>query len=113
MHLSIGLPGRSLISYGLSYVARWAAHETKSLTTQKHQRTLMALKTVYFLSLLFVALALAPAMAHLLELPNKINLSRDDYLTMQQIYRGWALLGFIVIAALLSEWSPFGTLKIP
>jgi len=62
----------------------------------------MWLKRIYFLSLFFVALALAPAMAHLLELPNKINLSREDYLTMQQIYRGWALLGFVVAGALLS-----------
>jgi hypothetical protein len=45
---------------------------------------------------------LAPALAHLLELPNKIGLSRDDYLTVQQIYRGWALLGFVVAGALLS-----------
>src|SRR5215471_10464304 len=62
----------------------------------------MWLKRIYFLSLFFVALALAPAMAHLLELPNKINLSREDYLTVQQIYRGWALLGFVVAGALLS-----------
>ncbi len=62
----------------------------------------MWLKTIYFFSLLFAALALAPAMAHLLELPNKINLSREDYLTVQQIYRGWALLGFVVGGALLS-----------
>ena len=60
------------------------------------------LKTIYFLSLLFAALALAPAMAHLLELPNKINLPREDYLTVQQIYRGWNLLGFVVAGALLS-----------
>ena len=55
-----------------------------------------------FLSLLFCALALAPAMAHLLELPNKMGLSRDEYLVVQQIYRGWALLGVVVIGALLS-----------
>jgi hypothetical protein len=55
-----------------------------------------------FCSLLFAALALAPALAHLLELPNKIGLSREDYLTVQQIYRGWALLGFVVLGALLS-----------
>ena len=59
-------------------------------------------KTIYFLSLLFAALALGPAMAHALELPNKINLSRDDYLIVQQIYRGWALLGIVVFGALLS-----------
>lgn len=62
----------------------------------------MWLRTIYFLSLLFAALALAPAMAHLLELPNKIGLSRDDYLTVQQIYRGWNLLGIVVVGALLS-----------
>jgi hypothetical protein len=55
-----------------------------------------------FLSLLFCALALAPAAAHLLELPNKIGLSRDEYLVVQQIYRGWALLGFVVAGALVS-----------
>ena len=62
----------------------------------------MALTAAKFFSLLFAALALAPALAHLLELPNKIGLSRDDYLTVQQIYRGWALLGFVVAGALLS-----------
>ena len=36
---------------------------------------------------------MAAGMAHLFELPNKIHLSREDYLTVQQIYRGWALLG--------------------
>ena len=54
----------------------------------------MWLKAIYFFSLLFAALALCPAMAHLLELPNKMNLSREDYLTVQQIYRGWALQGW-------------------
>lgn len=60
------------------------------------------INTVRFLSLLFAALAFAPALAHVLELPNKINLPHDDYLTVQQIYRGWALLGFVVAGALLS-----------
>ena len=62
----------------------------------------MWVKTSSFLSLVFAALALAPAMAHVLELPNKINLSREDYLTVQHIYRGWAFLGFVVAGALLS-----------
>jgi len=59
-------------------------------------------KTIYFIALFFVALALGPALAHLLELPNKINLEREEYLVVQQIYRGWALLGFVVAGALLS-----------
>jgi hypothetical protein len=68
----------------------------------KQERRIMALTHARFLSLLFTALALAPALAHLLELPNKIGLSREDYLTVQQIYRGWSLLGFVVFGALLA-----------
>jgi hypothetical protein len=62
----------------------------------------MTLKVLRFLSLLFVALALAPSMAHLLELPHKIGLPAEDYLTVQQLYAGWALLGIVVVGALLS-----------
>jgi ribose/xylose/arabinose/galactoside ABC-type transport system permease subunit len=63
----------------------------------------MTAKIAYFLSLLFAALAMAPAFAHLLELTNKINLPREQYFTVQQIYRGWALLGIVVFGALLSS----------
>ena len=62
----------------------------------------MILDTVRFLSLLFTALALIPAGAHLLELPHKIALSATDYLVVQKIYRGWALAGIVVVGALLS-----------
>jgi hypothetical protein len=62
----------------------------------------LAVSVARFCSLLFAALALAPALAHLLELYGKMGLSREDYLTVQQIYRGWALLGFVVFAALFS-----------
>jgi protein-S-isoprenylcysteine O-methyltransferase Ste14 len=62
----------------------------------------MWLKTVHFFSLFFATLALVPSMAHLLELPNKIGLGRDEYLTVQQIYRGWDLLGIVVFGAIFS-----------
>jgi hypothetical protein len=62
----------------------------------------VALNVARFCSLLFAALALAPALAHVIELPNKIGLSRADYLIVQQIYRGWAWLGIVVVGALLS-----------
>ena len=62
----------------------------------------MSIKTIYFIALFFVAVALGPALAHLLELPNKIDLTREEYLTVQQIYRGWALLGIVVAGALVS-----------
>jgi hypothetical protein len=56
----------------------------------------------YFFALLFVALALGPSLAHLLELPNKIGLAQDRYFVVQAIYRGWSLLGVVVFGALLS-----------
>ena len=62
----------------------------------------MNTRIAHFLSLLFVALALGPSLAHLLELPAKMGLDRSEYLTVQQIYRGWALLGIVVLGALLS-----------
>jgi hypothetical protein len=58
-----------------------------------------------FFSLLFVALALGPSLAHLLELPNKIDLPREEYFAVQQIYRGWALLGVLVVAELAATAS--------
>lgn len=66
----------------------------------EERTSFMALTIARFLSLVFAALAMAPALAHLLELPNKINLSHDEYLIVQQIYRGWALLGIVVFGAL-------------
>lgn len=64
----------------------------------------MTIKTFFFFGILFTAIAMAAGLAHLFELPNKIHLSREDYLTVQQIYRGWALFGIAVIGALLSTF---------
>ena len=61
-----------------------------------------AWQIVRFASVLFAALALVPAGAHLAELPNKMTLSRDAYLTVQQIYSGWALFGIVVVGLLAS-----------
>ena len=55
-----------------------------------------------FSSLLFVGLALMPSGAHLLELPHKISLPAPDYLVVQQLYRGWALSGLVVLGELVS-----------
>lgn len=60
------------------------------------------INTFRFLSILFTAVAMAAGLAHLFELPNKIDLPREEYLIVQQIYRGWALLGIAVIGALVS-----------
>jgi hypothetical protein len=62
----------------------------------------MAAQLVRFFSLLFVGLNLAPGLAHVLQLPHKMDLSGPDYLRVQQLYAGWALLGIVVFAALIS-----------
>lgn len=62
----------------------------------------MATRTLFLASVLFTALVLGGGLAHLYALPNKIGLSRDAYLAAQQIYRGWALLGIVIAAALIS-----------
>jgi hypothetical protein len=62
----------------------------------------MPLKTFRFLSLMLVGLSMGAALAHLFELPNKIGLPAEAYLTVQQNYRGWSLLGIVVIGALVS-----------
>ena len=54
-------------------------------------------------TVLLTALALVPAGAHLLELPNKIGLPREAYLIAQGLYRGWATLGAVWIGALLAN----------
>jgi len=53
------------------------------------------------LALLFTAGMLAPAAAHVFELPKKIGLSRQDYRTVQRLYRGWPLIGVLVVGAFL------------
>jgi hypothetical protein len=60
----------------------------------------MLIDVIFFLSLLLTALALAPALAHALELPHKIKLPAREYLSVQRLYRGWAALGLIAVAAL-------------
>jgi hypothetical protein len=59
-------------------------------------------QSAYFIAFLFTALALGPALAHLFALPNKIELPEAQYFVAQGVYRGWALLGIVVIGALLS-----------
>src|SRR5437016_9261017 len=53
-------------------------------------------QTVEIVSILLVALAMAPALAHLLEFPGKIRLTKDAYLTVQPIYYpGFTIAGGI------------------
>ncbi len=60
-------------------------------------------RTLQFVAIVLTALGLVPGGAHLLEMTKKMSLDRDQYMTVQQIYRGWAFLGIIVIAAILAN----------
>jgi hypothetical protein len=63
-----------------------------------------AANIAFFIALLTSALVLGPALAHLIELPNKIGLSREEYFIVQKLYRGWSQIGWLLgvqIAALL------------
>jgi hypothetical protein len=55
-----------------------------------------------FVALLATALAMGAALAHALELPNKIGLSREAYFTVQGIYRGWDRLAFLLLVEVIA-----------
>ncbi len=63
----------------------------------------MPLKTIQFLAVVLTGLALVPVGAHLFELPNKLALGRDQYFIVQAIYRGWALLGIVLLGAIAAN----------
>ena len=61
------------------------------------------MKYIQFLALVLTTLALVPGGAHLLELANKLELAETDYFIVQAIYRGWAFLGVVTVAALIAN----------
>lgn len=64
---------------------------------------------IRFIALLFTAITLSAVMAHLLEMHVKINLSKEEYQTVQGIYSGWQWLGIFEIGAILLTiiWAIF------
>jgi hypothetical protein len=65
----------------------------------------MPMTALRLLAVLLTALALVPSAAHLFELPNKIGLGREQYFTVQAIYRGWILFAIVVSGALAANAS--------
>lgn len=68
------------------------------------------------LTLLLVVLAMSPALAHALELPGKMRLSREAYTTMQPVYYpgftvagGIGEVGGMVFTTILVFATPYGT----
>jgi hypothetical protein len=64
---------------------------------RRHTRGYDAL---FFLAIMATLFALAPGMAHVLEMPRKLMLAGDDYFTVQQIYAGWSLFAIVVVLQL-------------
>ena len=64
----------------------------------------MRLNAVLLVSFILTALATGAGLAHLYELSNKLPLAAGAYRTVQQIYRGWSLLGIAVIGGLISTF---------
>ena len=54
-----------------------------------------------FATMICAIITLSALMAHVLELPKKMSLSKENYLTVQSIYSGWAWLGIAEIGALI------------
>jgi hypothetical protein len=61
------------------------------------------LQALRFFAIILTGLALVAPGAHLLELPNKIGLSEDQYFTVQTIYQGWWMVGLVLPAAFFAN----------
>jgi hypothetical protein len=55
-----------------------------------------------FVALFTTALTMGAALAHLLELPAKINMPAEEYLVVQQLYFGWYRLAYLIGIQFLS-----------
>lgn len=66
---------------------------------------LSAQNIAFFIALLATALALGGALAHALELPNKIGMSRENYFVVQRAYDGWNRLAYLLAVELAGMLS--------
>jgi hypothetical protein len=57
---------------------------------------------VFFVALVATGIAFGAALAHALELPNKLSLSRENYFIVQDIYRGWWQLAFVLLIEIVA-----------
>jgi hypothetical protein len=65
----------------------------------------MALRIVQFFAIVLTALALVPLGAHLASLPNKINLTAEQYFIVQHSYNGWFLFAFVQIPSVIVAFA--------
>jgi len=75
----------------------WRGNNSRAIAFRLERfSTVPAYKIVFFIALLSAAVALGGGLAHAFALPNKINLPAEAYFTVQQSYRGWNRLGFLL-----------------
>lgn len=66
------------------------------MSTMAHSTRTRGRDIAFFVALMATALALGGALAHALELLNKIGMSREEYFVAQQLYAGWNRLAFLL-----------------
>lgn len=79
------------------------AHEPAA-SVQRRDRT-FARDAAFFVALLATAIAFGAALAHALELPAKMALSREEYFVAQQLYQGWDRLALVLLVELAAMIS--------
>lgn len=50
----------------------------------------MTVRTLQFVSIILIAVYMVPQAAHLIEYPGKMEMDRETYFAVQQIYAGWS-----------------------
>jgi MFS family permease len=65
----------------------------------------MGARVSQFLAVILTAIALIPSGAHLIALPVKVDMPEEPYFVVQQIYRGWAWLGIVIVAAIFANFA--------
>jgi hypothetical protein len=63
------------------------------------------LKPLYLVALMLTGIAKSLPLAHLFELPNKIDISAAHYLIVQRNYDNWSVIGLVVPLAFLSVFA--------
>lgn len=76
-------------------------HEVHYEILMPVQRPSPLLTGVQFLAAVLLGILLMPAGAHVMEMSSKLALPPDQYMTVQGLYRGWALFGVPVVLALV------------
>jgi hypothetical protein len=69
---------------------------TTDLATPSKGGWFTFLELAWFITTLATGLAMAAALTHALELPNKIVMNQTNYFAAQQSYRGWNQLAFLL-----------------